>query len=82
MKSFGTWILIIAIGATAYVLGAKAGRSRYREVVHAAKTFWNDPTVAKARTRAVKSAKKATATASKNAEKARKRAVKKIQKAL
>ncbi|WP_375385722.1 hypothetical protein [uncultured Microbacterium sp.] len=82
MKTFFTWILVIGIAATAYVLGAEAGRSRYREVVHAAKTFWNDPNVAKARTRAVKSAKKATATASKNADKARKRAVRKLQKAL
>jgi len=60
MRAFTIVILIAAAAAAAYVFGAKAGRARYREIVHATRTFWNDPLVEKARVRAVKSAKKAT----------------------
>jgi hypothetical protein len=48
------WLLIIGVGFAAYVLGARAGRSRYREISHAAKQFWNEPSVSKARKRAGK----------------------------
>ena len=68
--------LIGAAAAAAYVFGAKAGRTRYREIVHASRTFWNDPLVAKARDRAVKSAKKATKKASKDADRLHRKAVK------
>ncbi len=78
MRGFSIFILIGAAAVAAYVIGAKAGRSRYREIVHAAKTFWNDPLVAKARQRALKSAKKATKKAEKQAERLHRRAVKAI----
>lgn len=76
MRAFSIFILIGAAAVAAYVVGAKAGRSRYREIRHAAKAFWNDPLVAKARERAVKSAKKATKKAEKEAERLHRRAVK------
>lgn len=46
------WILLLAVAATAYVLGAKAGRKRFREISGIAKEVWNDPAVSKARGRA------------------------------
>ena len=78
MRTFFILVLIGAAAAAAYVFGAKAGRTRYREIVHASRTFWNDPLVAKARDRAVKSAKKATKKASKEADRMHRRAVKAI----
>lgn len=79
MRAF-TIVLLIgsAAAAAAYVFGAKAGRRRYREIVHATRTFWNDPLVEKARVRAVKSAKKATKKTSKEADRLHRRAVKAI----
>ena len=68
MRAFLIILLVGAAAALAYVYGAKAGRTRYREITHAARTFWNDPLVAKARVRAVKSAKKATKKAAKEAD--------------
>lgn len=68
----GKKIILVVVGLIAfgaYVLGAKAGRTRYRELKHAADEFWNDPRVAKARKQAVKSAKKATAKAQKEVQK-------------
>ncbi|MGK9149117.1 hypothetical protein KXS11_15905 [Plantibacter flavus] len=62
-------VLVVGLAFGAYVLGAKAGRTRYREIKHAAEEFWNDPHVAKARKKAVKSAKKATAKAEKQLQK-------------
>lgn len=79
MRAFTIWVLIFAAAAAAYVLGAKAGRSRYREIVHATKVFWNDPVVAKARQRAVKSAQKATKTAAKEVDRAHRRAAKALR---
>jgi hypothetical protein len=76
VKVFSILILVAAAAATAYVLGAQAGRSRYREIAHAAREFWNDPLVAKARVRAVKSAKKTTKQAAKEADKLKRRAIK------
>lgn len=78
MRAFSIFIVIGAAAVVAYVFGAKAGRSRYREIRHAAKTFWNDPLVVKARARAVKSAKKATKKAEKEAERLHRRAIKAI----
>ena len=65
MPKLIVWVVVIAVGALAYTAGAKAGRGRYREIRHAAKKFWNDPAVKKAKTRAIKSAQKATKTAAK-----------------
>lgn len=76
MRPFFLIVLIGAAAAVAYVFGAKAGRTRYRELVHASRAFWNDPLVAKARDRAVKSAKKATKKASKEADRLHRKAVK------
>jgi hypothetical protein len=59
------WILIIAVGIGAYVAGAKAGRSRYRDISSAAKRFWDDPSVKKARKRTRKTVEKAAAKAAK-----------------
>ena len=63
MPKFLAWILIIAAAATAYVLGAKAGRSRYRDISQTVGKFWNEPSVKKARKRTMakmeKAAKKA-----------------------
>ena len=78
MRVFTLLILIGAAAAAAYIFGAKAGRSRYREIVHATRTFWNDPLVAKARVRAVKSAKQATKKATKEADRLHRRALKAI----
>ncbi|MFF1572731.1 hypothetical protein ACFVWR_08295 [Leifsonia sp. NPDC058292] len=52
-------LLILAIAAAAYVLGARAGRERYNQITKAVTSFWNDPTVKKARKDASKEAHKA-----------------------
>lgn len=62
------WILIIAVGVTAYVLGAKAGRARYRELRGIAQSVWNDPQVKKIRKRAVKEGQKVAKQAAKQAD--------------
>ena len=36
---------VIAAGAVGYVLGARAGRERYEQIVQQAQRFWNDPRV-------------------------------------
>lgn len=38
-------IVTIAVGACAYVLGAKAGRERYEQIRSSAKRLWRDPRV-------------------------------------
>ncbi|KJC64319.1 hypothetical protein [Agreia bicolorata] len=53
------WLVVIAVGTTAYVVGAKAGHGRYTEISETAKAFWNDPAVKKARVRAQKKTQKA-----------------------
>ncbi|ERK72600.1 MULTISPECIES: hypothetical protein [Leifsonia] len=52
---FKTFLVLIGI-AVAYVLGARAGRERYQQIVGAVSSFWNDPNVKKTR----KKIKKAT----------------------
>ncbi|MFF2050980.1 hypothetical protein ACFVU2_05205 [Leifsonia sp. NPDC058194] len=52
---FKTFLVLIVI-AVAYVLGARAGRERYQQIVGAVTSFWNDPNVKKTR----KKIKKAT----------------------
>jgi hypothetical protein len=41
-------IVVLAAGATGYVLGAKAGRERYEQIKEQFDRVWNDPTVQKA----------------------------------
>jgi len=76
MRPIVVFVLIVAAGGLAYLLGARAVRKRYRELAHAARAFWNDPHVAKARVRALKSARKATDKAAKASERDQRRAVK------
>jgi hypothetical protein len=42
----GKILLLVGLGV-GYVLGSRAGRERYDEIVSKAKTFWNDPRVQK-----------------------------------
>lgn len=52
-------LLLAAVIAVAfYLIGAKAGRGRYKQIRRNAKKAWNDPTVRKARTRTKKLARK------------------------
>ncbi|MEP6666624.1 MAG: hypothetical protein ABJA81_09275 [Nocardioidaceae bacterium] len=41
-------MLLLAAGATGYVLGAKAGRERYDQIVNLAQRFWTNPRVQQA----------------------------------
>jgi hypothetical protein len=47
-----TALLAVAAAAAAYLIGAKTGGSRFRELSGIAKGVWNDPAVAKVRDRA------------------------------
>jgi hypothetical protein len=47
-----TAVIGLAAAAVAYVIGTKAGASRFRELSGIAKDVWNDPAVAKVRDRA------------------------------
>ena len=49
MSGFKFWLVVGLVGSGAYVLGARAGRSRYREISKAAKNLWDDPSLRKAR---------------------------------
>lgn len=71
MHIFRISLIALAVAGVAYTLGAKEGKARYAEITHAAKSFWNDPQVAKARKRALKSAKKASKKTAKKAERVR-----------
>jgi hypothetical protein len=53
------YLIIAVIAFVAYVLGAKAGESRYNEIKKAATHYWNDPQVKKARKKAKKARDKA-----------------------
>jgi hypothetical protein len=59
------FIFILIIAFLAYVLGAKAGRARYKQISKSVKKFWNDPQVKKARARAKKELAKAEKAANK-----------------
>jgi hypothetical protein len=69
MKHPIRWVLLAIVAFLAYVLGAKAGRARYREIRDTARALWNDPQVKKARQRAQKSAQKSAKAAMKQAQK-------------
>ena len=53
------YLIVVALAFAAYVLGAKAGESRYKEIKKAATHYWNDPQVKKARKKAKKARDKA-----------------------
>ena len=59
------YVVIGLIAFGAYVLGAKAGESRYRDIKHAFTSYWNDPTVKKARAKAKKTGARAAKSARK-----------------
>ena len=40
-------LLAVAVGAAAYVLGARAGRERYDQISAGARSLWRDPRVQK-----------------------------------
>jgi hypothetical protein len=63
------YIVIAVIAFIAYTLGAKAGTSRYKEIAGYFGSFWNDPTVVKARSQAKKDVDKARKAAVKKAKK-------------
>jgi hypothetical protein len=42
-----TKTLAVAVGAAAYVLGARAGRERYNQISDLARSLWRDPRVQK-----------------------------------
>lgn len=65
MSGFKFWLVVAVVGGAAYVLGARAGRSRYREISGAAKHLWDDPSLRKARAQSRKIVDKAAKKASK-----------------
>jgi hypothetical protein len=54
VRTFVVMLVAAAAGVAGYVLGARAGRGRYREIKETAESFWNDPAVKKARKKAAK----------------------------
>jgi tellurite resistance protein len=52
-------LVILAVVAAAYLLGARAGRERYEQLTGALSSFWNSPDVQKARKKAKREAEKA-----------------------
>jgi len=40
-------LLVVSVGAAAYVLGARAGRERYDQISALARSLWRDPRVQK-----------------------------------
>jgi hypothetical protein len=50
---------MLAAGAVGYVLGARAGRERYDQIVYQAQRFWTNPTVQKAASEAQERAREA-----------------------
>lgn len=65
MSAFRFWLVVAVVAAVAYVLGARAGRSRYREISKAAKHLWDDPSLRKARSQSRKIVDKAAKKAAK-----------------
>lgn len=65
MSRIGTWLLVLAAAGLGYVLGAKAGTKRYREISDTAKKLWNDPGVKKVRDKTYKKVEKAADRAAK-----------------
>ncbi|GAA1649845.1 hypothetical protein [Microbacterium flavum] len=65
MSGFKFWLVVAVVGGGAYVLGARAGRARYREISGAAKHLWDDPSLRKARAQSRKLVDKAAKKAAK-----------------
>lgn len=63
------YLVIALIAFAAYVLGARAGEDRYKEIVKAATKYWNDPQTKKAREKAAKLRVKAAKSARKRSKK-------------
>ncbi len=59
------WLIVLAVASAAYVIGAKAGQSRYREISKIAKQVWDDPSLSKPRKQASKAIEKAAKKAAK-----------------
>ncbi|WP_449281342.1 hypothetical protein [Leucobacter sp.] len=57
---FSTVLLATGTGVLGYVLGAQAGRGRYREIRDRARKTWNSPALKKARKRTEKQLKRAS----------------------
>ena len=64
-------IAVILLVVAGYVLGARAGRERYEQMKHAVTSFWNDPTIKKARKEAYREAGKARTVVTKKARQLR-----------
>lgn len=62
------FVLIAIIAFIAYLLGAKAGTLRYKEITGAFTSVWNDPKVKKARKQAAKDVAKGRKVAAKKAK--------------
>jgi hypothetical protein len=62
------YLPIALVALAAYILGAKAGEDRYKEIKKAVTHYWNDPKVKKAREKAGKSRAKAAKAARKRAK--------------
>jgi hypothetical protein len=62
-------LFILLLMFFAYVLGARAGRPRYEQIRGSVTSFWNDPTVKKARAQTKKEASKANKSLAKRAKK-------------
>lgn len=54
MSGLKFWLTVTIAAGAGYVLGTRAGRSRYRELSAAAKHLWDDPSLRKARARSRK----------------------------
>lgn len=59
------WMLVIGVAVTAYIVGSKAGRARYREISRTAKRVWDDPGVKKVRDKTYQRVEKAAKRAAK-----------------
>lgn len=59
-------VLVVLVAFAAYVLGAKAGEERYREITRAATRYWHDPKLKKVRARAEKARDRAARVVRKN----------------
>lgn len=69
MRKYLFWLAVGVVAAVGYFYGAKAGRSRYREIRASIDAVWNDPRVKKARKKALKQAEAAAQAAVKQAKK-------------
>lgn len=59
MPKWILWTLVVGSLATAYLIGTKAGTSRYRQISGIAKDVWDDPGVKKVRDAAYRKLEKA-----------------------